>query len=441
MKNWFTTNLSLKILSVLFAISLWIIVVNISDPVTTKTFKNIPVSFKNESVLSEAGLVYQVLDGSDMVTFTVRAKRSVIESLANADFNAVADFSERISENSVPVKVSALKYEDQILDIDLMKNTVKIAVEEKVSKVVPVNLHVVGNTSEGFTVGNTKVAPAEVTLSGPQSLIGNIDNMSVVLDVANANEDISTKLDGQILDKNGNVVSDNRIFSDVNQFEVTAELLHTKSVDLDFSVEGNVKDGYRYVGMEYKPTTILLAGEVEDLEKISTIVFPPSELNIEGADNNVVKTVDVSKYVPNNLTVVNENEKEVTVTLTVVNLDTRRLSYPVTKINVLNTPSGMDVSFEGKLNIDVVLLGLREELERFSADNLNVSVDVKGLTEGVHNVQLKIDANTDGIEVAETSYIDVSLHSSRVEITQPPVETPAVTHGNDISDVLGTEPN
>ncbi len=440
MKNWLTTNLSLKILSILFAISLWIIVVNVSDPVTTKTFKNIPVSFKNESVLSEAGLVYEVLDGSDTVTFTVRAKRSVIESLTNGDFNAVADFAERISENAVPVKVSALKHEEQILDIDLMKNTVKIAVEEKVSKVVSVNLHVIGNTAEGFTIGKTKVTPSEVTLSGPQSLIGNIDNMSVVLDVSNANVDISTAVEGQILDKNGNVVKDDRIFPDVNQFEVSAELLHTKSVDLDFSVEGRVKDGYRYVGMEYKPTTILLAGEVEDLDNISTIVFPPSELNIDGADNNVVKTVDVSKYVPDNLTVVNENEKEVTVTLKVINLDIRRLSYPVTKINVLNTPSGMDVSFEGKLNIDVVLLGLMEDLDRFSTDNLNVSVDVKGLSEGVHNVQLKIDTNTDGIGVAETSYIDVSLHSSRVE-APPPSQTPTVTHGNDISDVSGTEPN
>ena len=81
-----------------------------------------------------------------------------------------------------------------------------------------------------------------------------------------------------------------------------------------------------------------------------------------------------------------------------------------------------------------------EDLDRFSTDNLNVSVDVKGLSEGVHNVQLKIDTNTDGIGVAETSYIDVSLHSSRVE-APPPSQTPTVTHGNDISDVSGTEPN
>lgn len=132
--------MGLKILSVFFAVGLWMIVVNIDDPVTTKTFKNIPVVFENETVLSDAGLVYQVLDGSNSVSFTVRAKRSVVESLTNSDFKAVADFSERISETSVPVKVYALKNEDKILDINLQKNTVKISIEEEIVKKVPVNL-------------------------------------------------------------------------------------------------------------------------------------------------------------------------------------------------------------------------------------------------------------------------------------------------------------
>ena len=198
MKNWLTANLGLKILSIFFAVGLWVIVVNVDDPVTTKTFKNVPVIFKNENVLADAGLVYQVLDGSDTVSFTVRAKRSVIESLSKEDFRAEADFSERIAENSVPIKVSALKHEEQIVDIDLQKNTVKIAVEDEVEKTVSVNLQVVGNAAEGFTVGKTDISPSEIAVSGPRSLIDNVDNMVVVLDASNANEDISRTIEGQL---------------------------------------------------------------------------------------------------------------------------------------------------------------------------------------------------------------------------------------------------
>ena len=46
MNNW-----GLKILSFLLAVMLWLIVVNIDDPVTTQTFNNIPVAVTNAEVL------------------------------------------------------------------------------------------------------------------------------------------------------------------------------------------------------------------------------------------------------------------------------------------------------------------------------------------------------------------------------------------------------
>jgi len=411
MKNILTNDLGLKLLSIFFAIGLWVIVVNVDDPVTTRTFKNIPVLFENENVLLDNGKVFQVLEGSDTISFTVRAKRSVVESLTNKDFKAVADFSERVSETSVPIKVSALRFEDNILDIDLMKNTVKISIEELVSKTLNVDLQVTGNTAEGLTVGNAKASPSEVVVSGPESLVKNVDRMVVVLDATNIKADIDTVITGQLYNKNGDIVSDDKIACDTNDFQVTAKLLHTKSVDLDFSVEGTVKDGYRYVDMQYEPTTVLIAGEQEDLDKISTIVFPSALLNIEGAGNNIVKKVNVANYLPEGLTVANEHEKEIEVILKIVELTKQEIRYPVTKIDVLNTPPGLDVSIEGSLSVSFNLLGLSEDFSTFNIDNIDVSVDVKGLGEGTHRVPIKV-TTSENIELSETVYIEVTLSSS-----------------------------
>lgn len=443
MKNWFTTNMGLKILSVFFAVGLWMIVVNIDDPVTTKTFKNIPVVFENETVLSDAGLVYQVLDGSNSVSFTVRAKRSIVESLTNSDFKAVADFSERISETSVPVKVYALKNEDKILDINLQKNTVKISIEEEIVKKVPVNLQVTGNTAEGHTVGDTTVSPSEITVSGPQSLVDDIASMEVVLDASNASEDISTQIEGQLFDKNGDEVDDERLYCSTTKFDIKAKLLHTKSVDLDFSVEGTVKDGYRYTEMHYSPTTVLLAGNVDDLKEISTIVIPASELNIDGADKDIEKTVDVSKYLPENLKLVNDSDKKVKVTIKVEELTIQKVSFPVTKVDVLNTPTGLDASFDGNLYLDIQLRGQSQDFLDFSVDNLGVSVDLKGLSEGKHKVKTEITTNNNDIEVVDEPTVEVNLSattqtSQTVESSPAPTSTPAATQDNSVSDTSGT---
>lgn len=426
MKKWLTTNLSLKLLSVLFAIGLWMIVVNVNDPVTTKTFRGISVTFVNENIISDAGKVYQVLDGSDSVSFTVRAKRSVIESLTPSDFKAVADFAERISETAVPIRVYPLKNEDKIQDVNLQKNTVKIALEEQISRTISVALRVVGTAAEGYTVGKADISPQEVTITGPQSLVDDIDAMEVVLDASNAKQDIESTVPGQLFDRNGDEISDGRLHCSASSFVVHARLLPTKSVDLDFSTEGSVKEGFRNTELHYTPTTVQIAGEQEALDKISTIVFPSSELNLEGADHDVVRTVDVTKYLPDDVYVVNDGDKKVTVTLKVVELNTQKVSFPVSRIDVLNTPTGLDVNFEGNLYMEIELQGLDADLQGLALDDLSVSVDVKNLGQGTHRVRTEVTTSNKNVELSEAPYVTVTLSSSREE----PVASVAPSEGH-----------
>ena len=82
-----TNNFGLKVLSIIFAIIMWLVVVNIDDPKITKTFTT-TVSITNESAISDMGKYYEVVDGKNTVTFAVSAKRSLIEDLSGSDFKA-----------------------------------------------------------------------------------------------------------------------------------------------------------------------------------------------------------------------------------------------------------------------------------------------------------------------------------------------------------------
>ena len=55
-------NFSLKLLAFLFAFMLWLIVVNIDDPVMTKTFTNIPVTVEHSEILTEQNKTYQIVE-------------------------------------------------------------------------------------------------------------------------------------------------------------------------------------------------------------------------------------------------------------------------------------------------------------------------------------------------------------------------------------------
>ena len=47
----FTDNLGLKIIAVIFAAFLWLIVVNLDNPVSTQTFSEVPVTIINEDII------------------------------------------------------------------------------------------------------------------------------------------------------------------------------------------------------------------------------------------------------------------------------------------------------------------------------------------------------------------------------------------------------
>ena len=52
-----TRNLGLKIVSFLLAVALWLLVVNIDDPVVRWTYLDVPVTIKNADIITNQGMI------------------------------------------------------------------------------------------------------------------------------------------------------------------------------------------------------------------------------------------------------------------------------------------------------------------------------------------------------------------------------------------------
>lgn len=423
MKNKLVSNLGLKIVSILFSLILWLIVVNVDDPVMTKKFKDIPVNILNGNLLEQQGQVYEVLNNSNMISITVKAKRSVIEALDSSDFYATADFAERISSNSIPVKVAATKLSDKITDIELLNNTVKILIEPKQTKEIPVELQLQGTPAEGFAVGSTNVNPSTITISGPNSEVSQVEKVVVSADVKGINKDYEIILTGSLCNANNEPVDERRLSKSVEQYQVNIELLHTKSVDLDLSVQGEVAEGYRYSDMEYTPTTITIAGPESELEAVRTIQIPSTELDITGLSENVTRTIDITKYLPGSLKLVNSNEKNIKVLLHVEKLNTRTFTIPFTSIDMLNTPSGLDVSYDTNNSVSVTIQGQADNLTRLTEEDVQVSVDLKGKIVGRYTTETTVKV-PDGFTVKTFPVVTLVLQSrGETSVTTIPTTT------------------
>lgn len=66
MKEKLTNNLALKLLSLALAAFLWMVVVNLDDPVTSVQFSNVPVEILHPEVVTSKGKTYQIEDETDL---------------------------------------------------------------------------------------------------------------------------------------------------------------------------------------------------------------------------------------------------------------------------------------------------------------------------------------------------------------------------------------
>ena len=131
MKNLLTNNIGLKILSVISAILLWIIVVNIDNPVISRVYSGIPVEIINSSAITSEGKTFEVADDSDVITVVISAERSIIEDLTKDNIKAVADMKNITFMNTVPIELKTTRYYDKLESIQAKTPNLSVVIEEK----------------------------------------------------------------------------------------------------------------------------------------------------------------------------------------------------------------------------------------------------------------------------------------------------------------------
>ena len=136
-----TNNFGLKILAILFAMILWLVVVNIDDPTRTKPFTTNVTLENSDYITGTLEKYYEVTNDSTTVTFSVSAKRSILEKLSSTAFSASADM-ERIEYNDkantyqIPIIISVNGYSSSQVSVVSRTQYVTVDLEELTTKKV-----------------------------------------------------------------------------------------------------------------------------------------------------------------------------------------------------------------------------------------------------------------------------------------------------------------
>ena len=184
MKNKLTHNLGMKILSIVLAVLVWLIIVNIDNPVTTVVVNGIEIELENADVLLDAGLTYTVA-GNLTASIQVPVRRTAANSVKASDFRAVADCAALYSPTGqVPVTVTKTNTSLHLEGtIDQITESVQLEIEEIQTESFPIQIVPSGTPGEGYTLGSAAVNPEIVTVTAPASIMRSIREARAVIEL------------------------------------------------------------------------------------------------------------------------------------------------------------------------------------------------------------------------------------------------------------------
>lgn len=382
MKKFLTNNIGLKILSVVAAFVLWMVVVNVDDPVVSRTYTGIPVEVVNGDAILKEGKTYEIMDGSDSISVIVSAKRSVIEQMSRDYIRATADMKDMTFMDTVPIEVRTVRFSDRIEAISARTKNLKVLVENLSKKQMVINVVANGNVNAGYLLGSIKPDVNVVMVSGPESAVGMVSEARAEIDVTGMDSDMSTTAAVHLYDINGEMITSPLIESSVSKVHVDAQILETKDVDILPVVSGTAADGFGDTGaVECNPATIKVAGAGKIFNNLLHIIVPEGVVSVNGARENVVQTVNITSYLPEGIRFADSSfDGTITITALVEQMQTMTVDVPIENITFTNLPEGYTAHLVeiGPKQVDIQ--GIPGKLAQVNPQAITGTIDISSLS-------------------------------------------------------------
>ncbi|HIZ81353.1 MAG TPA: hypothetical protein H9722_04570 [Candidatus Mediterraneibacter pullistercoris] len=405
-----TTNLGLKITAFIFSVFLWLIVVNVDNPIGSSTFTDVPVTIVNEDIITSAGDVYQVI-GEETVSVVVYANREVRQDLSAEDIIATADISEMdTSTGLVPVTVTIPEYSGDYESAEAVPRNLRIQREKSGRKVLALTVETDGVQRDGYILGEMTVHPENVTITGAESLLEQIDRAAAKVDIDGISRNKELQAALVLYDANGNELSQNQLKNNLGEdgLTVSIEVLQQKSVPIVADVSGTPAEGYQYTGCVIEPESAQICGSDENLSKVDEIRIPAEAIDISNAEASVEQTVDITPYLPEGVELAETNSGTVKVTAQIEEEGTRTINLLVSSIRMDNLSDLLQVSFEPDAEISLQFRGDQEALDMLDISNA-VSVDLRRYTRaGTYEIPVEVNI-PDGITLISEETVTLTL--------------------------------
>ena len=402
-------HLVMKLLSLLVAISLWVVVINADNPKKTLEFQNLPVELLEQDTLrANHGLVVSKID-TEAVSVKVAGNFKTLSNVSAENIKVRADLSDytepgtyRLSYDvSVPIGITVESRSPE---------RIPIVLEEIVDKELPVQVVYEGVLPTGISFSGVTVEPSTVRVSGIASVMEKADHALVTVNVAGLTEDYSASHDYVIADSEDNTIQAPYTSFIDKSVNVEIPVYMTRTVPVEVSVIGSAGVARTSVAVVYEPAEVTVYGRAADVRSLRS--FNVGEINVRDFVLTCNRTFPLT--LPENVDFYDDVVEDVDVYVYFRDVETTVI--PISNIVLENVPDGMDVELM-TTSLDVTVRSAADMLKKLNADNIRATVDLSGIDTSSPRRVLPAD-----VKIGIGGYDVCGTYTVTVSVSEPPGE-------------------
>ena len=382
LKGFFTKNLALKIVSLLFAMLIWGYVMVEVNPKRVKTITDVPISFSGESSLHDRGLAVRGDRDDILRNVTVRVKVQLTDytGLDASDISASVSLRPVNKADTYKLKIDATSSLGTVENVS--PSEITIEVDELATMLVPIDVEYSGELPEGYWKSEPTLASQSIKVSGPRDDVSTISKAICTIDL----EDRTTSYNEAILlkyvDKNGDEI-DTALFLDTLP-SVVVKMDVMRIVELPINAADAVLGAdalpanYEVYDVVATPPTVRVVGSENALSGLTGIKI--ENIDVSGSTSSVQQNVVITAPEgttllddPNITVYVGIREKQDSAQFKGVPIETKGLGK---KLTAELSAAECDVSITGRTSL----------MKLLQRKDVSVYVDLTGLTAGTYKI-------------------------------------------------------
>jgi YbbR domain-containing protein len=256
-----------------------------------------------------------------------------------------------------------------------------------------------------------------VVISGPTSLLAKAQQVRADLSITGMRQDIQSTVQLRIVDAAGLTIRGLTL----NPASIQVGVAITqqggyRDIAIKVVVRGQVASGYRMTNISVYPPVLTVYSKDPKLVNTLPGYVETEPLNLDGVSQNIETRLGLS--LPNGISVVGEQTAQVQVGISPIEGSLSLNNMPV---EIIGLVEGLEAHISPQ-TVDVILTGPLPLLDKLTAGDVKIIVDLTGLTDGIH--QLPPQAQ---IIIADVKVQSVNPATIEVTIITLPTPEPVLT--------------